>query len=62
MSYEFFLLNLIKVGVGGFVVNDNDEILVIQEKYSLQRQWKLPGGSNNLNIDQIINSTDEFLI
>jgi len=32
------------VGVGGFVVNDNDEILVIQEKYSLQRQWKLPGG------------------
>ncbi len=33
------------VGVGGMVVNDKDEILVVQEKYAAFRQWKLPGGN-----------------
>ncbi|XP_078680165.1 uncharacterized protein LOC144915567 isoform X2 [Branchiostoma floridae x Branchiostoma belcheri] len=34
------------VGVAGFVVNDRNEVLVIQEKYthSVQAHWKLPGG------------------
>ncbi|ESO97916.1 hypothetical protein LOTGIDRAFT_103505, partial [Lottia gigantea] len=32
------------IGVGGFVVNDNNELLVIQEKYADRRLWKLPGG------------------
>ncbi|KAK3224968.1 hypothetical protein Dsin_004830 [Dipteronia sinensis] len=35
------------VGVGGFVINDNDEVLVVQEKYfnpSFTGLWKLPTG------------------
>jgi len=34
------------VGVGGFVVNDKEEILVIQERFLFQNKphWKLPGG------------------
>jgi len=35
------------VGVGGFVVNDKKQILVIREKYNIDSrpsQWKLPGG------------------
>ena len=34
-------------GVAGFVVNDKDELLLVQEKYlqALKRRiWKLPGG------------------
>ena len=34
-------------GVGGFVLNDKNELLLIQEKYltSLRRPiWKIPGG------------------
>ena len=34
-------------GVGGFVLNDKNELLLIQEKYltSLRRPiWKMPGG------------------
>lgn len=43
------------LGVGGFVLNDNNDLLVIQEKYltSLKRPiWKIPGGMadpGNLN-------------
>ncbi|KAK2993931.1 hypothetical protein RJ640_012909 [Escallonia rubra] len=36
-----------QVGVGGFVINDNNEVLVVQEKYSapaLAGLWKLPTG------------------
>ena len=34
------------IGVGGFVLNDKNELLVIQEKYSITKtaHWKLPGG------------------
>ncbi|KAK3598957.1 hypothetical protein CHS0354_024629 [Potamilus streckersoni] len=33
------------LGVGGFVVNDKNQVLVIQEKYSIgPARWKLPGG------------------
>lgn len=32
------------VGVGGMVVNDKDELLVVQEKFAAFTQWKLPGG------------------
>jgi hypothetical protein len=34
------------VGVGGFVVNDNDEILAIEERFRISDapHWKLPGG------------------
>lgn len=34
------------VGVGGFVVNEKDELLVIEERFRFQDKphWKLPGG------------------
>lgn len=35
------------LGVGGFVVNERNQLLVIQEKYhpgTAQAKWKLPGG------------------
>lgn len=33
------------IGVGGFVVNDKNEVLVIQEKYGpIVNFWKIPGG------------------
>lgn len=34
------------VGVGGFVVNEKEEILVIEERFKFQNKphWKLPGG------------------
>ena len=34
------------VGVGGFVVNERDELLVVQERFSPLgiKHWKLPGG------------------
>ena len=42
-----------KVGVGGFVVNDKGEVLVVQEKHGgrFQNQWKLPGGLSDLGED-----------
>jgi len=33
------------MGVGAMVVNDKDELLVVQEKFSPVSQWKLPGGN-----------------
>ena len=39
------------IGVGGFVVNNNNEVLVVREKYNLLSgqpiYWKLPGGHAN---------------
>ncbi|XP_023346586.1 nudix hydrolase 8 [Eurytemora carolleeae] len=32
------------VGVGGMVINERDEILVVQERFYLSPHWKLPGG------------------
>jgi len=32
------------VGVGGMVVNDKDELLVVQERFYTAPHWKLPGG------------------
>ena len=32
------------VGVGGMVVTDNNEVLVVQERFRLSSHWKLPGG------------------
>ena len=32
------------VGVGGMVVTDNDQLLVIQERFYTAPHWKLPGG------------------
>ncbi|XP_044760555.1 nudix hydrolase 8 isoform X2 [Coccinella septempunctata] len=32
------------VGVGGIVVNDKSQILVVREKYATRVFWKLPGG------------------
>ena len=34
------------IGVGGFVVNEHDELLVVQERFSPLgiKHWKLPGG------------------
>ena len=38
------------LGVGGFVTNDKNELLVIKEKYTYGRRaiWKLPGGHADL--------------
>ncbi|CAI9095685.1 OLC1v1031682C4 [Oldenlandia corymbosa var. corymbosa] len=36
-----------QVGIGGFVINDRDEVLVVQEKYcaaGLEGLWKIPTG------------------
>lgn len=32
------------IGVGGMVINDRDEILVVQERFFVTPHWKLPGG------------------
>jgi len=32
------------IGVGGFVLNDKNELLVVKEKYLANPLWKLPGG------------------
>jgi len=32
------------LGVGGLVINDKKEVLVIKEKYFTNAPWKLPGG------------------
>lgn len=32
------------LGVGGIVLNDNDEILVVRELHINYPHWKLPGG------------------
>lgn len=32
------------IGVGGFVVNDKNEVLCICEKYETLNRWKIPGG------------------
>lgn len=35
------------IGVGAFVVNDEDELLVVQERFAVKSHWKLPGGYVN---------------
>lgn len=43
------------VGVGGLVVNDKQQVLVVSEKYYTFPHWKLPGGSVDPgSIQQII--------
>ncbi|XP_054710948.1 uncharacterized protein LOC129220543 [Uloborus diversus] len=32
------------IGVGGMVINDQNQVLTIQEKYHATPHWKLPGG------------------
>ena len=32
------------VGAGAMVINNNNEILVVKEKYYKKPHWKLPGG------------------
>ncbi|XP_038053734.1 nudix hydrolase 8-like [Patiria miniata] len=38
------------IGVGGFVTNDNNQLLVIKEKYNHGKKsmWKLPGGHSDI--------------
>ncbi|KAK2157453.1 hypothetical protein LSH36_191g03068 [Paralvinella palmiformis] len=36
------------VGVGGFVLNDDNQLLVVQERFSCSPHWKLPGGHADL--------------
>merc|ERR1712048_579004 len=40
-----------KIGVGGFVLNDRGEVLVIQERNAKHPHWKLPGGIADLGED-----------
>ena len=37
------------IGVGGFVVNDKDEVLVVTERFRHRPHLKLPGGRNPLS-------------
>ncbi|XP_068220604.1 uncharacterized protein [Palaemon carinicauda] len=39
------------VGVGAFVVNSNDELLVVRERFHTKPHWKLPGGYVNQGED-----------
>ncbi|KJE93091.1 NUDIX domain-containing protein, variant 2 [Capsaspora owczarzaki ATCC 30864] len=39
------------VGVGGFVLNDQNELLVVSERYGDKPMWKLPGGHANRGED-----------
>lgn len=32
------------VGIGAVVVNEDNEVLTVKEKYGQRIQWKLPGG------------------
>ena len=32
------------IGVGGFVLNNKDEVLCITEKHDTANLWKIPGG------------------
>ena len=42
------------IGVGGMVINDKDEVLVIQERHFVTPHRKLPGGkSTEVNDNQI---------
>ncbi|XP_074641025.1 uncharacterized protein LOC141898812 [Tubulanus polymorphus] len=39
-------------GVGGFVINDRNELLVVKEKFSIsEAKWHLPGGQANAGED-----------
>lgn len=52
------------IGVGGFVLNDNNELLVIQEKFpGLTRKavWKLPGGHADVGEDLAATAIREVL-
>ena len=45
----FAVISDFLVGVGGFVVNDNGEVLTVKEKYSgTNAAWKYPGGGTEL--------------
>ncbi|KAK3750650.1 hypothetical protein QZH41_012828 [Actinostola sp. cb2023] len=37
------------IGVGGFVINNDGQLLVVQEKYRKSDHWKLPGGMADHN-------------
>jgi len=39
------------IGVGGFVLNDKNELLVIKERWHKDPLWKLPGGMVDLSED-----------
>lgn len=52
------------VGVGGFVVNEQQQVLVIREKYhneSKPSPWKLPGGLADKGEDLAVTSAREVL-
>eukprot|EP00117_Sycon_ciliatum_P037221 scpid72377/ scgid27881/ Nudix hydrolase 8 len=44
------------IGVSGLVVDDQNQILLIQDKYSYTNEWKLPGGAMDPgeNIDEAV--------
>ena len=43
------------VGVGAFVVNDKDELLVVRERFGTRPHWKLPGGYVEPGKDEFAN-------
>ncbi|PVD31329.1 hypothetical protein C0Q70_06741 [Pomacea canaliculata] len=51
------------IGVGGFVVNEKNQLLVMQERYGQNKKspWKLPGGHANKGEDLIDTAQREVL-
>lgn len=50
------------LGVAGFVVNDKNQVLVIQERFNIiQKHWKLPGGLADEGEDLAVTSRREVL-
>lgn len=41
------------MGVGAFVVNDDNELLVVRERFYKHPHWKLPGGYVELGIEDV---------
>ena len=42
------------VGVGGMVVDEDNNVLVVQERFRFSNHWKLPGGCDNNDDDTMI--------
>ena len=47
------ILNFFKVGIGGMVINEHKQVLVVQEKFHKKPHWKLPGGYVDPGINNV---------
>lgn len=44
IPYSCLLWIFVYPGVGGFVLNNENQLLVIKERFNSNPKWKLPGG------------------